>query len=188
MSGIWTHSWPKCCSSSPLFWSSAHSRSFPFAGDASSVRRISSSSLPPTRLSSLRRRIQLVLSGLWIKQPPLPLLLRIANAPSSGKRHRSIRRRPRSCVSGLEEEGHVEPAVLLVALLSTVGIVAFTVVQVARLFATRRESSSPDVTARLEERERSVQGLEQELAETQERLDFAERLLSKSREEPRIGG
>ena len=81
----------------------------------------------------------------------------------------------------------MEPAVFLVALLSTVGIVAFTVVKVARLFATRRESPSPDVMARLEELGRSVQGLQQELAETQERLDFAERLLSKSREEPRIG-
>jgi len=82
----------------------------------------------------------------------------------------------------------MELAVSLVALLSTVGIAAFTVVKVARLFATRRESSSPDVKARLEELERSVQGLQQELAETQERLDFAERLLSKSRAEPRIGG
>ena len=82
----------------------------------------------------------------------------------------------------------MEPAVSLVALLATVGIAAFTVVKVARLFATRRESSSPDATARLEELERSVQGLQQELAETQERLDFAERLLSKSRAEPRIGG
>jgi len=78
--------------------------------------------------------------------------------------------------------------VFLVALLSTVGIAAVTVVKVARLFATRRESPSPDVTTRLEEVERSVQGLQQELAEAQERLDFAERLLSKSREEPRIGG
>ena len=52
----------------------------------------------------------------------------------------------------------MEPAVFLVALLSTVGIAAFTVVKVARLFATRRESPSPDVTARLEEVERSVQG------------------------------
>jgi len=82
----------------------------------------------------------------------------------------------------------MELAVSLVGLLSTVGIAAFTVVKVARLFATRRESSSPDATARLEELERSVQGLQQELAETQERLDFAERLLSKSRAEPRIGG
>jgi len=82
----------------------------------------------------------------------------------------------------------MEPAVFLVSLLSTVGIAAFTVVKVARLFATRRESPSTDVTARLEELQRTVQGLQQELAETQERLDFAERLLSKAREEPRIGG
>ena len=82
----------------------------------------------------------------------------------------------------------MELAVSLVGLLSTVGIAAFTVVKVARLFATRRESSSPDVTARVEELERRVQGLQQELAETQERLDFAERLISKSRAEPRIGG
>ena len=80
----------------------------------------------------------------------------------------------------------MEPAVFLVALLSTVGIIAFTVVKVARLFATRRESSSPDVTARLEALERSVEHLQQEQAETQERLDFAERLLSKAREERRI--
>ena len=73
-----------------------------------------------------------------------------------------------------------------VALLSTVGIAAFTVVKVARLFTTRRESP-PDVTARLEELERDVHGLQQELAETQERLDFAERLLSTVREERRIG-
>jgi predicted nucleic acid-binding Zn-ribbon protein len=78
------------------------------------------------------------------------------------------------------------PAVFLIALLSTVGIGAFTVVRVARLFATRRES--PDVTARIEELERSVQSLQQELAETQERLDFAERLLSTVRDDRRIGG
>ena len=78
------------------------------------------------------------------------------------------------------------PAVFLIALLSTLGIGAFTVVRVARLFATRRES--PDVTARIEELERSVQSLQQELAETQERLDFAERLLSTVRDDRRIGG
>jgi predicted nucleic acid-binding Zn-ribbon protein len=80
----------------------------------------------------------------------------------------------------------MHPAVFLIALLSTLGIGAFTVVKVARLFATRRES--PDVTARIEEVERGVQGLQQELAETQERLDFAERLLSTVREDRRIGG
>ncbi len=81
----------------------------------------------------------------------------------------------------------MHPAVFLAAFFTTVGIAAFTVVKVARLFATRREVPSPDVTERLEEVERSVQGLQQELAETQERLDFAERLLSKAREERRIG-
>jgi hypothetical protein len=80
------------------------------------------------------------------------------------------------------------PAVFLIALLSALGIGAFTVIKVARLiFASRRELPS-DVTARLEEVEGAVQGLQQELAETQERLDFAERLLSAAREQKRIGG
>jgi predicted nucleic acid-binding Zn-ribbon protein len=82
----------------------------------------------------------------------------------------------------------MHPAVFLVALLSTLGIGAFTVVKVARLFATRRESPSADLVARLEDLEQTVQGLQQELSETQERLDFAERLLSTVREERRIGG
>ncbi|MBM2811365.1 MAG: hypothetical protein HW416_2124 [Chloroflexi bacterium] len=81
----------------------------------------------------------------------------------------------------------MHPAVFLVALLSTLGIAAFTVIRVARLLATRRESPSADVTARLEELERGVQGLQQELAETQERLDFTERLLSTAREGRRLG-
>jgi hypothetical protein len=44
------------------------------------------------------------------------------------------------------------------------------------------------VTGRVEELERVVQTLQQELTETQERLDFAERLLAKGREERRSGG
>jgi len=82
----------------------------------------------------------------------------------------------------------MDPAVFLVALITVVGTAAVTIVKVARLWATRRESPSPDVTARLEALERVVQGLQQEQAETQERLDFAERLLSKAREERRISG
>ncbi len=81
----------------------------------------------------------------------------------------------------------MDPAVFLVALLIFVGIPAIAVIKVARLRATRPESPSPDVTARLEALERGVQELQQELAETHERLDFAERLLSKAREERRIG-
>jgi hypothetical protein len=61
------------------------------------------------------------------------------------------------------------------------------VAKIIRLRATLRESPSADVTARLEALERGVEGLQQELAETQERLDFAERLLTKPPEERRIG-
>ncbi len=75
----------------------------------------------------------------------------------------------------------------LVALITVVGTAAVTIVKVARLWATRPESPSADVTARLEALERGVQNLQQEQAETQERLDFAERLLSKAREERQIG-
>lgn len=66
-------------------------------------------------------------------------------------------------------------------------IIAFAAVKIARLMTTRPESPSADVTARLEALERGVQGIQQELAETQERLDFAERVLGKAREERRIG-
>ena len=81
----------------------------------------------------------------------------------------------------------MEPAVFLVALVTVVGTAAFTIVKVARLWTSRPESPSADLTARLEALERGVQDLQQELAETQERLDFAERLLSKAREERQIG-
>ncbi|HEY6223436.1 MAG TPA: hypothetical protein VIW26_06615 [Gemmatimonadales bacterium] len=67
-------------------------------------------------------------------------------------------------------------------------IIAIAAVKIARVRATRPESASADVTARLEALERGVEGLQQELVETQERLDFAERLLSKAREERRIDG
>jgi hypothetical protein len=81
----------------------------------------------------------------------------------------------------------LEPAVFLAALLIFVGIPAYTVLKLARLRASRPQGPSADVTARLEEVERGVQDLRQELAETQERLDFTERLLSKAREERLIG-
>jgi predicted nucleic acid-binding Zn-ribbon protein len=68
-----------------------------------------------------------------------------------------------------------------------VAIIAFAAVKIARIRATRPESVSVDVTARLEALEHGVEGLQQELAETQERLDFAERILSTGREERRIG-
>jgi len=78
-------------------------------------------------------------------------------------------------------------AQFLAPLIPIVAIIAIAAVKIARLRATRPESPSADVTARLEALERGVEGLQQELAETQERLDFAERLLTKAREERRIG-
>jgi hypothetical protein len=81
----------------------------------------------------------------------------------------------------------MDSTVFLVALVTVVGTAAVTIVKVARLWTTRPGSASADVTARLAALERDVQGLQQEQAETQERLDFAERLLSKVREERQIG-
>ena len=82
----------------------------------------------------------------------------------------------------------MEPAVFLAALLIFVGIPALTVLKIARLRATRAQSPAADVTERLEAVERRVEDLQQELAETQERVDFAERLLSKAREGRQLGG
>jgi len=81
----------------------------------------------------------------------------------------------------------MDPVVFLLALTIFVGIPAFTVVRIARLRAARPDPLSADTIGRLEALERDVQGLQQELAETHERLDFAERLLSKTREERRLG-
>lgn len=67
----------------------------------------------------------------------------------------------------------------LAPLIPVVAILAWAAIKIARINATRVASSSPEVTTRVEELERVVQGLQQELAETQERLDFAERLLAK---------
>jgi len=73
----------------------------------------------------------------------------------------------------------MDPDLLLAALavISVTAIIARTVVKIANM----RLSAGPsdDLKARVEELEGTVQGLQQELVETQERLDFAERLLAK---------
>ena len=76
--------------------------------------------------------------------------------------------------------------VFLGPLVPIAAIIAYAAVKIARLRAGG--SASPEITARLEALEHSVQDVHHELAETQERLDFAERLLSQAREERRIGG
>lgn len=57
-------------------------------------------------------------------------------------------------------------------------------VKIANTFARNRVSGSdPETTGRLQTLEDEVGLLRQELAETQERLDFSERLLSQQRPE-----
>jgi hypothetical protein len=75
----------------------------------------------------------------------------------------------------------------LAPLIPIAAIIAFAAVKIARLRTMRPDSVSGDVIARVEALERNLQGVEQELAETQERLDFAERLLVKAREERQLG-
>ncbi len=76
---------------------------------------------------------------------------------------------------------------LLAPLIPVVAIIAIAAVKIARIRANP-DLPSADVSARLEALERSLQDVQQELTETQERVDFAERLLSQAREDRRIGG
>jgi cell division septum initiation protein DivIVA len=75
------------------------------------------------------------------------------------------------------------PAIAFVTIFAICGSAA---VKIARLRAGRGVPS-PEVAERLDALEGAIHGLQQELAETQERLDFAERLLSKARDERRVG-
>lgn len=54
--------------------------------------------------------------------------------------------------------------------------------------SSSRGPAPADITARFEALEHDVRALQQELNETQERLDFTERLLAKARGEKRVGG
>ena len=81
----------------------------------------------------------------------------------------------------------MDPA-FLGPLVPIAAIIAFAAVKIAKLRTSAPASLSADVTARLEALEQRVDGLQQDLSETHERLDFAERLLSQARDERRIGG
>jgi hypothetical protein len=69
----------------------------------------------------------------------------------------------------------------LAPLIPIVAIMAFATVKIAKIRAGQSASLPSDVTARLEALEHDFHRLQGELAETQERLDFAERLLTKGR-------
>jgi predicted nucleic acid-binding Zn-ribbon protein len=76
----------------------------------------------------------------------------------------------------------------LTPLIPVVAIIAFAAVRIANIRANRSALASTDMRERLEALERTVHGIQQDLTETQERLDFTERILSQAREEKRIGG
>jgi hypothetical protein len=76
----------------------------------------------------------------------------------------------------------------LAPLIPVTAIIAYAVIKIAKIRAGRPDSVSVDVTGRLEALEHGLENLQQELADTQERLDFAERILSKAREDRQIGG
>src|SRR6266704_971912 len=65
----------------------------------------------------------------------------------NNRKEPDVRRRRR--ISGLDEEGHMNPE-FLVPLIPIVAIIAVAAVKVARLRATRPESPSIDITARFE--------------------------------------
>jgi type VI protein secretion system component VasK len=76
---------------------------------------------------------------------------------------------------------------IVVLRIPIVWIVCSTILKVARLRASQAvHTVPPELTARLATLEEDVRALQAELGETQERLDFTERLLSKSREERRL--
>jgi hypothetical protein len=75
----------------------------------------------------------------------------------------------------------------LAPLIPIAAIIAFAAVKIVGIRARSQQLPAPDINARLEALEQGYETLHQELAETQERLDFAERILSKAREERRIG-
>lgn len=82
----------------------------------------------------------------------------------------------------------MDPGVIAVSI-PIVAIIAVAAIKIARIVASRPEAALPsgDVAARLDALERDVDGLQQQLTDTQERLDFAERLLAQARDERRIG-
>ena len=74
----------------------------------------------------------------------------------------------------------VAPLVLTIPI---VAIVCSTVVKIARMKASRDGQAVPrEFSSRMDALEQDVRTLQEELGQTQERLDFTERLLSKTRE------
>lgn len=67
-------------------------------------------------------------------------------------------------------------------------ILAWAGVRIATITAESRKATDPDTTNRLQALEHELGALRQEMSETQERLDFAERLLAQRPPERLEGG
>jgi cell division protein FtsB len=70
-------------------------------------------------------------------------------------------------------------ALIVIAVISLTAIVGRTVVKITNARLAAGAGQSDELKARVEELDSTVHGLQQELVEAQERLDFAERLLAK---------
>ncbi|MGN6392593.1 MAG: hypothetical protein ACTHM9_10155 [Gemmatimonadales bacterium] len=67
-------------------------------------------------------------------------------------------------------------------------ILAWAGVRIATIQAESRKAADPDTTNRLQALENELGALRQEMGETQERLDFAERLLAQRPQDRLEGG
>ncbi len=73
-------------------------------------------------------------------------------------------------------------------LIPIVALLCGTAVTIARMWSSRqRQTGGGELQTRLQALEAEVSTLRQELSETQERLDFAERLLAQGPEARRVG-
>jgi hypothetical protein len=69
-----------------------------------------------------------------------------------------------------------------------VAIVSGTLLKLARMFTDQRRPLPTDgLHERVEAMEQDLVALRQELTDTQERLDFTERLLANVKDQPRLG-
>jgi hypothetical protein len=80
---------------------------------------------------------------------------------------------------------------VFVLLIPITAIIMIGLVKIARLWAPGNQGQGgpavKQLEARLEAVEQELAGLQHELSETHERLDFAERLLAQGRETKRLG-
>jgi hypothetical protein len=82
----------------------------------------------------------------------------------------------------------MDPQFLLTAVVTLLiaGMGIGGAVKIAKIIAHRRVAGDPDTAAHLQALDQEVGTLRQEMMETQERLDFAERLLAQGPETRRV--